>query len=75
MFQKTRSMARKYGVRIAAAPAALLVGFSAHAAEGDAGAQILAKVTESMTSGAGIATAIVLGLFAIWAIKLLWRSK
>lgn len=75
MFAKTRSMARKYGARIAAAPAALLVGFSAQAAEGDALAQITAKVNEAMTSGATIATAIVIGLFVIWAIKLLWRSK
>lgn len=76
MFAKTRSMARKYGARIAAAPAALLVGFSAQAAEGDnALTQITAKVNEAMTSGATIATAIVIGLFVIWAIKLLWRSK
>lgn len=73
MFEKTRTMAAKYGAKIAA-PAVLLLPFAARAEE-DAGAQILSKVTASMTSGAGIATAIVLGLFAIWAIKLLWRSK
>ena len=74
MFQKTRSIAAQYGAKIAA-PAVLLLPFAARAEGEDAGAQILAKVTSSMTSGAGIATAIVLGLFAIWAIKLLWRSK
>ena len=75
MFAKTRSMARKYGARIAAAPAALLVGFSAHAAEGDGVTEILAQVNQAMTSGKSIATAIVIGFFVIWAIKLLWRSK
>ncbi len=37
--------------------------------------QITEKVTEAMTQGETIAGAIVLGLFAIFAIKLLWRAK
>lgn len=41
----------------------------------DPGAEIVTKVESTLTSGAAIATAVVLGLFAIWGIKLLWRSK
>lgn len=37
--------------------------------------QIQNKVTESMTAGEALAGAIVLGLFAIFAVKLLWRAK
>lgn len=75
MFAKTRTLARKYGAQIVAVPAGLLAGFSAHAAEGDALAQITTSVSSAMTGGSAIATAIVIGLFVIWAIKLLWRSK
>lgn len=42
---------------------------------GDTGAEIVTSVKAALTSGASIATAVVLGLFAIWGIKLLWRSK
>lgn len=73
MFEKTRTMAAKYGAKIAA-PAVLLLPFAARA-EDDTAAQIKTAVGAAMTSGAGISTVIVLGLFAIWAIKLLWRSK
>lgn len=38
-------------------------------------ADIVKEVEGSLDSGASIATAVVLGLFAIWGIKLLWRSK
>lgn len=41
----------------------------------DPGAEIVEKVESTLASGASIATAVVLGLFAIWGIKLLWRSK
>lgn len=41
----------------------------------DTGAEIVTEVKGYLTSGAAIATAVVLGLFAIWGIKLLWRSK
>lgn len=48
----------------------------AFAQEADAtGAEIVTKVESALASGASIATAVVLGLFAIWGIKLLWRSK
>lgn len=47
----------------------------AFAQQADTGAEIVTKVKETLTSGASIATAVVLGLFAIWGIKLLWRSK
>lgn len=42
---------------------------------GTTGAEIVKKVEGALDSGASIATAVVLGLFAIWGIKLLWRSK
>lgn len=42
---------------------------------GGTGAEIVTSVKAALTSGASIATAVVLGLFAIWGIKLLWRSK
>lgn len=41
----------------------------------DPGAEIVTKVESTLTSGVAIATAVVLGLFAIWGVKLLWRSK
>lgn len=42
---------------------------------GNTGAEIVTSVQAALASGASIATAVVLGLFAIWGIKLLWRSK
>lgn len=42
---------------------------------GGTGAEIVTSVKAALASGASIATAVVLGLFAIWGIKLLWRSK
>ncbi len=36
---------------------------------------IVANVEEAFSNGELIAAAVVLGLFAIYAIKLLWRSK
>lgn len=75
MFANTISVARKYGAKVVAPAALVLLPFAARAADGDDAAAIVTKVTAAMTSGAGIASAIVLGLFAIWAIKLLWRSK
>lgn len=74
MFAKTRAVAAKYGVKVAVAGSALMAS-AAFAQEADPGAQILAEVKKSMTSGAGIATTVVLGFFAIWAIKVLWKSK
>ncbi len=75
MFQKTRSMARKYGARLVAVPATALASFGAFAQETGPGADILAKVTAGMSQGEKIAAAVVLGLFVIWIVKLLWRSK
>jgi hypothetical protein len=77
MFQATRNVAVKYGAKLAAVPAAALVLIgTAHAQEAESAAsQITAKVTQAMSSGEAIALAIVLGLFAIFAIKMLWRAK
>lgn len=47
----------------------------AFADSSDTGAEIVTSVKAALASGASIATAVVLGLFAIWGIKLLWRSK
>lgn len=47
----------------------------AFAQSADTGAEIVTSVKAALASGASIATAVVLGLFAIWGIKLLWRSK
>lgn len=74
MFQKTRSMARKYGVRLVAAPAAAMASFGAFA-QSTPGESIIASVTSGMTDGQKIAAAVVTGLFVIWCVKLLWRSK
>lgn len=75
MFDKTLSVARKYGSQIAVGTGSLVASGLSMAQAVDPGVTIKDKVTAAMTSGEGIATAIVLGLFAIWAIKLLWRSK
>lgn len=75
MFQKTRSMARKYGARLVAAPAAAMASVGAFAQSTSTGESIVAKVTEGMSQGEKIASVVVLGLFVIWCVKLLWRSK
>lgn len=75
MFQKTRSMARKYGARLVAAPAAAMASFGAFAQATSPGESIIASVTSGMTDGQKIAAAVVTGLFVIWCVKLLWRSK
>ena len=74
MFQKTRSMARKYGARLVAAPAAAMASFGAFA-QTSPGAGIVTSVTAGMSDGEKIAVAVVTGLFVIWCVKLLWRSK
>lgn len=72
MFQKIRTA----GAKLAAVPALALVTVgSAFAEETDHVAAITTKVTNSMEGAAGIAGVVVLGLFSIWAIKLLWRGK
>lgn len=76
MFQKTLTVARKYGSKAAAAPLALFVAGSAMAQDATpAAATIKAQVEQSLGTGAEIATAVVIGLFVIFGIKLLWRSK
>ncbi len=71
MFQKLKEKATAAKI---AGGALVLSGVSSPAFADDA-ADIVAKVDGAMTSGASIASAVVLGLFAIWAIKLLWRAK
>lgn len=58
-----------------AAGALVLSAATSPAFADDTGAEIVTSVKAALTSGASIATAVVLGLFAIWGIKLLWRSK
>lgn len=74
MFAKTCSMARKYGAKIVAAPAAAMASFATFAQESP-GAGIVTKVAAGMSDGEKIAVAVVTGLFVIWCVKLLWRSK
>lgn len=74
MFQKIKDVA--INAKTAAGTAVLYAVTSpAFAQEPDTAAEIVTKVKAALTSGASIATAVVLGLFAIWGIKLLWRSK
>jgi len=74
MYANTLNNVRKYGAKVAAGASAL--GFSALAlAQSTTGADVLAKVEEGMTQGEKIAAAVVTGLFVIFAVKLLWRSK
>lgn len=75
MFQKTRSVAVKYGARIAAVPVVFLASAAAHAAGEGTGASVVQKVTEGMTQGELITTTVVLGIFAMWCIKLLLKAK
>lgn len=76
MFSKTLGIARKYGSKaaLAVALAPAFVGV-ANAAGEDMGTQILAKINGGMSQGELLAGAVVLGLFTIWIIKMLWRSK
>lgn len=66
--------------KVSALPALLAVALTAmvspaFAQEANTGASIIAKVNEAMSDGSTIAAAVVLGLFVIFGIKLLWRSK
>jgi len=70
------TQSRRFASRAAAVALALAGSAAAMAQEAEsAGTQILAKVNAGLSTGQEIAIAVVLGLFAIWAIKLLWRSK
>ena len=75
MFQNTLTNVRKYGSKAIAAAGTLALSTAVMAQEVDPSASILAGVDKSMLAGAGIATAVVLGLYVIFGIKLLWRSK
>ncbi|MFT4243636.1 MAG: hypothetical protein QM569_15295 [Acidovorax sp.] len=67
---------RRFAAKASAGALALAGSATAMAQDaGSTGAQILAKVNEGLGTGEQIAVAVVLGFFAIWAIKLLWRSK
>ena len=57
------------------AACALVLSAATAPAFADTGEEIVTSVKAALASGASIATAVVLGLFAIWGIKLLWRSK
>lgn len=76
MLNTTIGAVRKYGNKVGAAAGALVLSSGAMAQEAAThGATIVAKVEEAFSQGELIAAAVVLGLFAIFAIKLLWRSK
>lgn len=76
MIHKTRAVARKYGAKLALAPMAALASLPALAQEDpSASEQVLSAVNGGFASAQEIAVAIVIGLFAIYAIKLMWRAK
>ena len=75
MLNTTIGAVRKYGNKVGAAAGALVLSTAAMAQATDHGAAIVAKVEEGFSKGELIAAAVVLGLFSIFAIKLLWRSK
>lgn len=66
---------RKFGHKVGTAAGALALSSAALAQSTDHGAAIVTKVESAFTNGELIAAAVVMGLFAIFAIKLLWRSK
>jgi len=75
MFQKTRNIVAKYGRQAAVATGSALATAAAIAQTAPVGEQIKTKVEGSMSQGEMIAGVVVLGLFAIWAVKILWKSK
>lgn len=75
MIATTLNVARKYGAKASAAAGSLALSTVALAQSTDHGADIVAKVGAGFTQGEKIAAAVVLGLFAIYVIKLLWKSK
>lgn len=75
MLNSTIGAVRKYGNKVGAAAGALVLSTAAMAQATDHGAAIVKKVEDGFSQGELIAAAVVLGLFAIFCIKLLWRSK
>lgn len=74
MFASTRNACRKYGAKVGTGIGALALSGLA-AAQSTTADTIVTKVEEAFSKGELIAGAVVLGLFTIFAIKLLWRSK
>lgn len=77
--EKTRGFAAsakaKTAAVVAIATAAVAAAPAAFAQAMDPAAAIIAKVDSSMESGLQIAGAVVLGIFAIWGVKLLMKGK
>lgn len=74
MIASTFNACRKYGAKVGTGMGALALSGLA-AAQSNTADTIVANVEEAFSKGELIAAAVVLGLFAIYAIKLLWRSK
>ena len=75
MLNTTIGAVRKYGNKVGAAAGALVLSTAAMAQSVDHSQDIIDKVNASMSKGELIAAAVVLGLFSIWAIKLLLKGK
>ncbi|MEZ2738878.1 hypothetical protein [Comamonas jiangduensis] len=75
MLNTTIGAVRKYGNKVGAAAGALALSTAAMAQSVPMSEQIVAKVTDSFTTGELVAGTVVLGLFSLWAIKLLLKSK
>lgn len=74
MLNTTIGAVRKYGNKLGAAAGALVLS-SAAMAQSSTADTVVANLEQAFSDGGLIAAAVVLGLFAIYAIKLLWRSK
>lgn len=75
MLNTTIGNVRRYGAKVATGAGALMLSGLAAAQSTGPADTIVAKVEEAFGKGELIAAAVVLGLFTIFAIKLLWRSK
>ena len=75
MFEKTRAFVRTQGAKLALAPVALVTLPALAQEDPSASEQVLSAVNGGFDSAQEIAVAIVIGLFAIYAIKLMWRAK
>lgn len=76
LIERARTASATASAKVASVLALAGAGASAHAEDpATMGAQIVTKVESAMSQGELIAGAVVLGLFAIWAIKLLFRAK
>lgn len=75
MLNTTIGAVRKYGNKVGAAAGALALSTAAMAQSVPMSEQIVQKVTDSFTTGELVAGTVVLGLFSLWAIKLLLKSK